>query len=76
MPPPSVGVAPSPFSVKAASTDSLTTDDLQLDIALRIHERIYEFLLSLALPFFSEEPPRHTNALGKKEERGEATVGE
>ena len=42
-----------PFSAKAANTNSLTQDDLQLDIALRIRERIYEFLLSLALPFFS-----------------------
>ena len=42
-----------PFSAKVANTDSVTTDDLQLDIALWIHERIYEFLLSLALPFFS-----------------------
>ena len=42
-----------PFSAKAASTNSLTTNDLQLDITLWIHKRIYEFLLSLALPFFS-----------------------
>ena len=33
----------SPFSTKAASTITSTLDDLQLDIALQIHERIYEF---------------------------------
>ena len=31
-----------PFSANAASTISSTLDDLQLDIALWIHERIYE----------------------------------
>ena len=32
------------FLAKAARTTSSTLDDLQLDITLRIHERISEFL--------------------------------
>ena len=40
----------SPFSVKAANTISSTLDDLQLDIALWIHERIYEFSSPLHYP--------------------------
>ena len=32
-----------PFSVKAADSISSMLDDLQLDIALQIHERICEF---------------------------------
>ena len=32
------------FSAKAACTTSSTLDDIQLDITLRIHERISEFL--------------------------------
>ena len=34
----------SPFSAEAGSTISSMLDDLQLDIALWIHERIYEFI--------------------------------
>ena len=55
---------------KAARTTSSTLDDLQLDITLRIHERISEFpSLSLALPFLTQEPPQRTNVTGGKEER-------
>ena len=32
-----------PFLAKVADTISSTLDDLQLNITLRIHERIYEF---------------------------------
>ena len=57
------------FPAKAARTTSSTLDDLQLDITLRIHERISEFLsLSLALPFLTQEPPQRTDVSGGKEE--------
>ena len=46
-------------------------DGLQLDIALQIHEWIYEFLLSLTLPFFprNHRGTRTLLAKRKKEER-------
>ena len=61
--------------MRAASTNSLTTDDLQLNIALWIHEWICEFSPSLTLSL-TKEPSRHTNTLGEKEEGGEVAVGE
>ena len=59
-----------PFSAKATSTDSLTTDDLQPDISLWILNGFVSFPLSLALPFFSPRNRHGTQTLfGEKEER-------
>ena len=57
------------FPTKAAHATSSTSDDLQLNITLWIHERISEFLsLSLALPFLTQEPPQRMDVSGGKEE--------
>ena len=56
-----------PSSAQANRAISSTLDDLQLDIALWIHERICEFF-SLALPSLTQELLRRTNAFGEKEE--------
>ena len=53
-------------SARAACTISSTLDDLRLDITLRIHERIYEFFLSLALPSLTWEP---LHSVERKEKR-------
>ena len=60
-----------PFSAKEASTASSTLDGLQLDISLRIHERLYEFSSPSLYPL---SPRNHRGARTrlarrKKEER-------
>ena len=44
----------SPFSVKAASTISSTLGDLQLDITLWNHKRVYEFSFPSPFPYLKK----------------------
>ena len=62
-----------PFKAKETHTISSMLDDLQLDITLRIHEQINEFL-SLALPSLTQEPLRRTDAFGGKGEEEEVAA--
>ena len=55
-----------PSIARVARTISSTLDDLQLNITLQIHERIYEFFLSLALPSLTWEP---LHSVERKEKR-------
>ena len=70
MPPPLAEAAPS-----QAKTVRIAPGSLQLDIALRIHERIYKSSPSLTLSL-TQEPPWHIGTLDEEEGGGKIIVGE
>ena len=63
-----------PFSAKVAYTISSTLDDLQLDITLRIHERIYEFFSPWHYPLSLRT--RHDVGMHSVENKEKKVVGQ